>query len=56
MEQIYKLIADDKPFKYNVPLEIITEITNKIWKHEQMMGYEISSKHHGNHALALDRL
>eukprot|EP01084_Bolivina_argentea_P011589 21656_1 len=56
MEQLYRSIADEKPFKYNVPLEVITEIVSKIWKHEQMMGYEISSKHAGNHALALDRL
>ena len=54
-EQIYKCIADEKPFPYNVPLEIMTEIMTKIWKQEQMLGYEISSKH-AEHALALDRL
>lgn len=55
MDELYRCIAEEVPFEQAVPLETITEIMNKIWKHEQMMGYEIS-KHHGAHALALDRL
>ena len=55
-EELYQCIAENKPFPYNVPLETMTEIMNKIWKQEQMMGYEISSKHHATHVLALDRL
>ena len=55
MDELYRCIAEEVPFEKAVPLETVTEIMNKIWKHEQMMGYEIS-KHHGAHALALDRL
>ena len=56
MDELYQRIASETPFEQPVPLETITEIMNKIWKHEQMMGYEISSKHGGAQVLALDRL
>ena len=55
-EEIINCIVEEKPFPYNVPLETMMEIMNKIWKHEKLMGYEITSKHHANHAMALDQL
>lgn len=54
--ELYTSIINETPFQNNIPLETVMEIMNKIWKHEEALGYEINSQNHSNAMLNLDRL